>query len=101
LVANSITHPKEFAMLFVTLVLTSGEWTKIRDAAALYWPTTPLDTQMSRQEASRRLLLSGIDQLRASAQAEQQAAVNAYAQSLQPPADTVLPTLPVGPGDLK
>jgi hypothetical protein len=85
-------------MLFVTLVLTSGEWTKIKDAAAQYWPTTPLDTQMSRQEASRRLLLSGIDQLRATAQAERRAAANSYAQDLQPPADDKLPALPVGPG---
>jgi hypothetical protein len=48
-------------MLFVTLVLTSNEWQKIKSAAAEYWPGSPLDTQMSRQEASRRLLLSGID----------------------------------------
>ena len=84
-------------MLFVTLVLTSNEWGKIKSAAATYWPGAALDTQMSRQEASRRLLLSGIDQLRQAAQAERQAAVNSYAQDLQPPADTVLPTLPVGP----
>jgi hypothetical protein len=41
--------------------------------------------------------LSGIDQLRQIAQAERQAAVNAYAQSLQSPADKMQPVLPVGP----
>ena len=84
-------------MLFVTLVLTSNEWQKIKTAAATYWPGAALDTQMSRQEASRRLLLSGIDQLRATAQAERQAAVNSYAQDLQPPADVQMPSLPTGP----
>jgi hypothetical protein len=79
------------------LRLLGNEWAKIKDAAALYWPDAALDTQMSRQEASRRLLLSGMDQLRATAQAERRAAVNGYAQSLQPPADKMLSALPVGP----
>jgi hypothetical protein len=80
-------------VLYITLILTSNEWQKIKAAAALYWPDAALDTQMSRQEASRRLLLSGIDQLRQAAQGERQVAVNAYAQSLQPPADKMLPTV--------
>jgi hypothetical protein len=75
------------------MILTSNEWAKIKAAAALYWPDAALDTQMSRQEASRRLLLSGIDQLRQVAQAERQVGVAAYAQSLQPPADKMQPTL--------
>ena len=54
-------------MLYVTMILTSNEWQKVKSAAAEYWPGSPLDTQMSRQEASRRLLLSGIDQLRQAA----------------------------------
>ena len=64
-------------------------------ATGRYWPDAALDTQMSRQEASRRLLLSGIDQLREARANEQQ--VNSYAQSLQPPVDKTGPTLPVGP----
>lgn len=75
--------------------VTSNEWAKIKSAATLYWPDAALDTQVSRQEASR-LLLSGIDQLRQAAPAERQVAANAYAQSLQPPADHMMPTLPVG-----
>jgi hypothetical protein len=82
-------------MLFVTLVLTSNEWQKIKSAAAEYWPGNPLDTQMSRQEASRRLLLSGIDQLREARANEQQ--VNSYAQSLQPPGDEHAIRLPGDP----
>ena len=86
-------------MLYITMILTSNEWAKIKAAAAQYWPDAALDTQISRQEASRRLLLSDIDQLRRAAAQEQQAAVNSYASDLQPPADTNAgPTLPVGPG---
>ena len=84
-------------MLYITMILTSNEWAKIKAPAAQYWPDAALDTQMSRQEASRRLLLSGIDQLRQAAAQEQQVAVDAYAQSLQPLADKTQPTLPVGP----
>jgi hypothetical protein len=39
-------------MLYITMILTSNEWAKIKAAAALYWPDAALDTQMSRQEAS-------------------------------------------------
>ena len=58
-------------MLYITMILTSNECAKIKAAATRYWPDAALDTQMSRQEASRRLL--------------------------QPPVDKIGPTLPVGP----
>jgi hypothetical protein len=84
-------------MLYVTMILTSNEWSKIKSAAAEYWPSNPLDTQMSRQEASRRLLLSGIDQLRQAAAVEREARVNSYAQSLQPSANENAVRLPGDP----
>jgi len=84
-------------MLFITMVLSSSEWDKIKSAAATYWPNATLDPQMSRQEASRRLLLSGIDQLRATAQAERQAALDANASDLQPRGDYAPPQLPGDP----
>ena len=54
------------------------------------WPSTPLDRQMSRNECCRRLLLAGLDSV-------QSANLNAVARPLQPPADHMMPTLPVGP----
>jgi hypothetical protein len=79
------------------MILTSNEWQKVKSAAAEYWPGNPLDTQMSRQEASRRLLLSGIDQLRQAAAEEREARVNSYARVLQPPADDHALRLPGDP----
>ena len=71
-------------MIYVTLILSDNEWSKILNAAAVYWPGQRIDTVMSRQETIRRLLLSGIDQLRAAAVSEQRNAVNAHARHLQP-----------------
>jgi len=59
-------------MIYVTLILSDNEWSKILNAAAFYWPTQKIDTVMSRQESTRRLLLSGIDQLRSLSPAERQ-----------------------------
>ena len=85
-------------MVFITLVLSSNEWEKIRATAQTYSPREQLDCQMSRNECCRRLLLGGIDQLRSVSASERQNAVNAYALHLQPPADTnVSPWLPGAP----
>jgi hypothetical protein len=37
-------------MLYITMILTSNEWAKIKAPAAQYWPDAALDTQMSRQK---------------------------------------------------
>jgi len=82
-------------LIYVTLVLSDNAWAKILNAAALYWPTQKIDTMTSRQESIRRLLLSGIDQLRAVSTAERQNAVNSYARALQPsPTNDRMPRLP-------
>ena len=81
-------------MVFITLVLSTNEWEKIRATAQTYRPSEQLDRQMSRNECCRRLLLGGIDQLRSVSPAERQAAVSNYARHLQPPGDTLRTMLP-------
>jgi hypothetical protein len=72
-------------VIYVTLILSDNDWNKVLNAAAVYWPSQKIDAVMRRQESIRRLLLSGIDQLRCASASERQNAVTSYARVLQPP----------------
>ena len=72
----------------ITLTLSDTEWDRILRIAERQWPTTPLDRVMSRNECCRRLLLAGLD-------SAQPANLKNVEISLQPPADDVLPKLPI------
>ena len=75
-------------MQIVTLTLDDNEWSKVRRAAQQAWPKAELDRQMSRAEACRRLLMAGLGSIPT-------ANLSAVERSLQPPADAVMPKLPV------
>jgi len=49
-------------MQCITLLLNDSEWRRISEVARLFWPNKVLDGQLSRNEATRRLLLTfGLD----------------------------------------
>ena len=81
-------------MQFITLILQDSEWARIAAAAAIYWPGIEIDREMSRAEASRRLLLSGLDLLKQAQQAQRKAILDSHASPLQPPPDRSTPVRP-------
>ena len=82
-------------MIFVTLTLQDNEWERVRGAAMNYWPNEPLERQLSKNEACRRLLMGGITSLQATSESNQKQMASTYARPVNPPADTdVGPWLP-------
>lgn len=85
-------------MIYVSVVLGSGEWQQITRAAQTLWPGTEIDRQLSRSEICRVFTLAGIDRLLSASDDDRQRVMNNLCRSLQPPADTgnltVLPGAP-------
>ena len=75
-------------MIFATLTLNDGEWQRVRGAAMNYWPNEPLERQLSKNEACRRLLMGGITSLQSTSQSNQQQMAQTYSRPIQPPGDT-------------
>lgn len=79
-------------MQIITLTLSDPEWERVLRMAQQAWPSAALDRQMSRNECCRRLLLAGLDSV-------PRANLSTVERPLQPPADDILPKLPVAGGD--
>jgi len=82
-------------MISVTLCFDAHEWDRIRNAAATLWPGTELDRQLSRSEICRVLTLAGLDRLMNATADDRQRMMRNLGRTLQPPADKVMPALPV------
>jgi len=68
-------------MIFVTLTLNDNEWERVRYAAQAYSPKEPLERQLSKNEACRRLLLGGITSLQSTSQSNQQQMAQTYSKT--------------------
>ncbi len=85
-------------MIFVTLTLNDNEWERVRGVAMNYWPNEPLERQLSKNEACRRLLIGGLTSLQATSAANRKQIADTYARPVNPPAGTNIgPYLPGAP----
>jgi len=82
-------------MVFVTVILITSEWQRIAAAALALWPTVEIDHEISRNEVCRRLALCGVQQLLGASLRNANGPSRKLSGHLQPPADGMLPQLPV------
>ena len=84
-------------MIFVTLTLNDNEWERLLRLMPALWPTFRVYYNISRNELTRTLLMSGLSLLTVLSEDRQRDVATPNMRVLQPPADTVMPVLPGAP----
>jgi len=85
-------------VIFVTLTLTDSEWERLLQLTPTFWPGFKVAYNMSRNELTRTLLMSGVTLLIGLSQDQQRDVVRPRMRMLRPASRSGnLPSLPGAP----